>query len=206
MGPGGGLLKLGKDFTVDKSDSWLEACFLDQPLFAKALWIHRHMKGERVVQEHNATTERVRLGARDVVVMNGSIHAERSINLQTIGNLIDCLKAKQNGKRNVRFPSFVYMHTGAVDHFPTSNGEFDPSFLEQDEPGLCRQEATRRDMFVEESLVLGGKVPLVGQEVVELQFHAGNLHVGGKDCLHWVQPGIPDLLAVNVSTFVASLV
>jgi hypothetical protein len=24
------------------------------------------------------------------------------------------------------------------------------------------------------------------------------MHVGGKDCLHWMQPGIPDLLAVDV--------
>ena len=37
-----------------------------------------------------------------------------------------------------------------------------------------------------------------------MEFDSGDLHVGGKDCLHWFQPGIPDLVSYKVMNTILS--
>lgn len=41
-------------------------------------------------------------------------------------------------------------------------------------------------------------LPFVGLSELDLEYRSGDLHVGGRDCLHWIMPGIPDLLAASL--------
>ena len=51
----------------------------------------------------------------------------------------------------------------------------------------------------EEVRKLKGVLHFVGQDIVSgVEQSSGHLHVGGKDCLHWMQPGIPDVMAAEI--------
>ena len=193
----GGLLKLGEDYTSHETEDWVQACSKKEAFFSNVLWTPE-FGGEHVINERNATREKIRLGAMDVVIISGSVHGHRADNLRNIKALLQCMATKKN------YPIILYVMTGA-DHFPTKDGLFDPSLLETDEEIICRTESLRRDLQHEELSMLHGKLPILAKDVVYLQYSSGNLHVGGKDCLHWIQPGIPDLIAGNISSYISSL-
>jgi hypothetical protein len=168
------------------------------------------------VTSTNVRRERLALNSKDIVLINASVHGTRSFNLKNIVDLFDCHKRntrkdtevrnnndRTGGRRQqqdllMRWPHFLYMVTGAR-HFPTPTGAFEKRLLTVEEDFECIAESTDREWQEEETTVLGEYLTLfVGAEMLPLQYKSGNMHVGGKDCLHWMQPGIPDLLAVDL--------
>jgi hypothetical protein len=183
----GGLVALGPDYQSHDTHDWLEDCFRQRP-FLEATVVaksERRMLTERTVQR-----ETIRLQPHDFVVLNGSVHGDRTLNLNAIVDLMRCVADQK------KWPHFVYMATGA-QHFPTPSGAFEKDLLEQ-ETWKCQAEITRHVQQQEEQRMLSPLLPILGQDVLDLQYKSGHLHVGNRDCLHWIMPGIPDLLAASL--------
>jgi hypothetical protein len=194
----GGLLELGEEYKSHTPDSWSKACYTKQP-FTAMVPTFPESKGV-LLSEVNTTRERLVLTPRDVVLLNGSVHGLRKFNLRNIADLLDCKKIMKY-KENT-WPTLAYMMTG-TQHFPTNTGMFQSSLLERNDDYGCRQNSEEHGDQDEELSMLKDRLPILGQEIIELEYEAGDLHVGGRDCLHWLQPGIPDLLAMDVVNFIA---
>lgn len=177
----------------------------------------------------NVKRERLTFHSKDIVLINASVHGARSFNMKNIVDLLKCQKrntlvnsngetAEFNPKPNKnsnnrgsprhvgggeRWPQMLYVVTGPR-HFPTKTGAFEKRLLTMTEDYDCIDESTDREFQEEESSVLGGHLPFIGTDILPLQYKSGRMHVGGRDCLHWMQPGIPDLLAVDVLRYIAA--
>jgi hypothetical protein len=216
----GGLLELGEEYQTHENETWIKACYLQQPftgLAPKYLdWESINTRSDNQdgkspmidprtkVSSTNVKRERLTFGSQDVVLINASVHGTRSFNLQ---NIVDLFRCKQTQKVNKElWPHFYYIGTGP-SHFPTKTGAFDKRLLDATENFKCIDKATFEDPQVEETTVLKdlkNDLPLVGTDILPLQMESGYLHVGGKDCLHWMQPGMPDLLAADVLRYVTA--
>jgi hypothetical protein len=210
----GGLLELGEEYHTEETETWIKACFLGKPFTGLA---PKYIDWQTVVDSDNGdprlrmTTdnvqrERLSFGSKDVVLINASVHGGRSFNLQNIQDLMECKKTRgvdQNPQLKQKWPNFYYIITGP-SHFPTKTGAFDKRLLETEEDFQCIQQSTYKDQQVEEETKLKDYVPFIGSDILSLQMQSGHLHVGGKDCLHWMQPGIPDLLATAVLSYITA--
>jgi hypothetical protein len=204
----GGLLELGEEYHTEETDTWIKACFLGKPLTGLAPqyvdWSHvddSMMDDPRqCMNTDNVIRERITFGSRDIVLINASVHGGRRFNLQNIQDLLACKQTRgvdKNSKLNHLWPQFYYIVTGP-SHFPTKTGAFDKRLLETKDEFNCIQQSTYNDLQIEETTKLKDFLPFVGLDILPLQMDSGHLHIGGKDCLHWIQPGIPDLLAADV--------
>jgi hypothetical protein len=205
----GGLLELGEEYHTEETETWIKACFLGKPLTGLTPkyvdWSHvdnsRKEDPRQGMSTDNVIRERLTFGSRDVVLINASVHGWRNFNLQNIQDLLKCKKTRgedQTSKlKRYTWPQFYYIVTGP-SHFPTTTGAFDKRLLEAEDDFDCIPHSTYNDLQVEESTKLRDYLPLIGLDILPLQVDSGHLHIGGKDCLHWMQPGIPDLLAADV--------
>jgi hypothetical protein len=188
----GGLLEL-EQYESHDPGLWIQQCLLGQPFTTTALT-------KQVQSETNIQRETIRLRPTDIVLLNGSVHGERDFNLQNIVDLQQCM---QQSKVKHLWPRFVYMVT-PPEHFPTPSGKFEPALLNLTKDYKCRQEAVSNDRFQDEASRLHEYMPLVGKPVLDLQLSRGDLHVGGRDCLHWLMPGMPDLMAASLVDFMVN--
>jgi hypothetical protein len=187
----GQVLELGQDYHSQEPHRWLPAVAMGLPLQTRVLKL-----GER--SEHDANYETLLLTPHDVVLFNGSVHGKRDLNLQTIA-LLQTYIQPANAHM---YPSMAYVVT-SPSHFPTDNRQFDPSLLHTQELH-CHTTTNNHDLQEQEHQLLADKLPFLGLDTLELQYTSGDLHVGGKDCLHWIQPGIPDLVAYQIRHFLTT--
>lgn len=201
----GNLLELGSDYTTHEleEEGWLQKARLsDTQLTTYVPRIHkirdpRHVGPQGwVAAERNVNREKIRLNSMDIVLLNGSVHGfdKRLANLENIQKFSEYV---QTNRLKSAYPIFAYIMTG-VSHFPTVTGVYDPNVPFKDE---CLTSNFNHDMQQDEYSRLFGKLPILGRATLPIQLESGNLHVGGGDCLHWLQPGIPDLLAAAVTDF-----
>jgi hypothetical protein len=222
----GGLLELGDEYQSHETETWIKACYLRRPLTALAPkyvdWSSTSpapsgSAARDSITSTNVERERLTFHSRDVVLINASVHGARGFNLKNIVDLMECQKRntvinkdvtakgkpRANGHGPHRaggedaWPHFYYVVTGPR-HFPTKTGAFEERLLTVAEDYDCINESTDREWQVEEASALSGYLPFIGTDMLPLQYKSGRMHVGGRDCLHWMQPGIPDLLAVDV--------
>eukprot|EP00542_Grammatophora_oceanica_P020446 CAMPEP_0194038350 /NCGR_PEP_ID=MMETSP0009_2-20130614/10590_1 /TAXON_ID=210454 /ORGANISM="Grammatophora oceanica, Strain CCMP 410" /LENGTH=122 /DNA_ID=CAMNT_0038680813 /DNA_START=39 /DNA_END=404 /DNA_ORIENTATION=+ len=116
------------------------------------------------------------------------------------------MECVNNGQQDQDYPRFVYLLTG-LEHFPTPTNHYEePQTTTTAENQECVTTvdalSLRRRQQQEEFEKLRDKgISILGKDSIELQLRSGNLHVGGTDCLHWLQPGIPDFQAKEISDF-----
>ncbi|KAL3905495.1 MAG: hypothetical protein SGILL_009657, partial [Bacillariaceae sp.] len=212
----GGLLELGEEYQTHETETWIKACYLGKPFTALApkyldwatMDTSNFEKTDPRLSITSEKTERERLTftSDDIVLINASVHGSRSFNLKNIVDLFECKKmhkVDQKPALKKHWPNFYYILTGP-SHFPTKTGAFDKKLLEAEEEFGCIDTSTYNDPQVEETAKLKEYLPLVGTDISQLQMESGYLHVGGRDCLHWMQPGMPDLLAADVMRYISA--
>lgn len=166
--------------------------------------------------------ERLTLESQDIVILNAGVHSTRSLNFRTIADLFKCQKSKEGlrgmGRKieaekerrgkltSTSWPHFLYLVTGPA-HFPTENGAFDRTLfkklgdggVDQNAQFACKATTNYTVPQSEEAVFCAEHdIPLIGMDMLPLERKNGEMHVGGGDCLHWLQPGIPDLVAADV--------
>lgn len=187
----GGIISLGRDYEVHDTHFWLEDCFRRRPF--QATIISEESLRHRVITERNVERETVPVRSHDIVLLNGSVHGARTMNLHGVKDLLQCIQDQSLEKT---YPRFAYVMTGA-QHFPTSTHEWEMSLVNQSEYECIRETARRVKQQEEIRLFQGlALLPIIGDDIVEQQYKYGYLHVGNRDCLHWAMPGIPDLMAM----------
>lgn len=197
----GGLLELGKEYQSHDPDLWIKNCYTKKPLTTVTLaFPESNNHGDMSTLQ--VTREKLVLKSSDVVVINSSVHRERLFNLNNIFDLLLCRKQMKYDEGS--WPTLLYVMTGA-SHFPTETGAFEEDLLGREDDFGCKTESSFRGYQHDELQKLQGHLPILGKEILDIEYSQGGLHVGGKDCLHWLQPGIPDLLAADVTSFIATL-
>ncbi|KAL3922737.1 MAG: hypothetical protein SGILL_002040 [Bacillariaceae sp.] len=212
----GGLLELGEEYHTEETETWLKACYLGKPFTALAPkylnWTKtdtshlERLDPRSTIRSDNVERERLTFNSRDIVLINASVHGSRDFNLKNIIDLFECKKMQkvdEKPKLKHLWPNFYYVMTGP-SHFPTKTGAFDKKLLEVEDDFGCIETSTYKEPQVEEETKLKGYLPLIGHNTLKLQMESGHLHVGGKDCLHWMQPGIPDLLAADLARYISN--
>jgi hypothetical protein len=212
----GGLLELGEEYHTHETETWIKACYLGKPFTALAPkyldWSAMGMSDPHVadprlsINSETVQRERLKFDSNDIVLINASVHGSRGFNLKNILDLMECKKTHhvdQQPSLNQHWPHFYYVATGP-SHFPTKTGAFEKNLLGAKEDFGCIKTSTHRDPQTEEMSKLKDYLPLIGTDTLQLQMESGHLHVGGRDCLHWMQPGIPDLIAADVLRFVSA--
>jgi hypothetical protein len=194
----GNLLELGSEYQSHDPDSWIKACYLKKPFTT----VTPKFQESGYLSTLNVQRESLILKPRDIVLINASVHAGRSFNLQNIADLFRCKKQMKHPDKS--WPTMLYIMTGP-SHFPTDTGAFEEELLEKEDDYNCRLHSTFHGYQDDEVRQLNDHLPMLGKEILDLEFQSGDLHVGGKDCLHWLQPGIPDLVAANITNFIASM-
>jgi hypothetical protein len=188
----GGLLTLGQDYRSHDTNMWLEACMRGKPFTTTVI----DTEYSPIVSELSVPRKTMELTTDDIVVVNGSVHGDRQLNLHNVADLMQCMDRDPHKKEKM-WPHLVYLTTGA-EHFPTESGKFEEELIEK--KFTCRQQTGIDNRQKEESELVGGLLPILGKDVFDLELERGDLHVGGNDCLHWIMPGIPDLLAASLIT------
>ena len=196
----GDIIELGSEYESHNQGSWTKACYLKKP-FTAVTPVFPQMHEEEM-STLTVRREQVIVKPTDIVLINASVHAARGMNLQTIADLLLCKKQMKYPDRS--WPSILYVVTG-LSHFPTEKGTFEQELLDSNEDFKCRLDTSFHGHQDEEAKKLKAVLPFLGEEIIDIENHSGDLHVGGKDCLHWLQPGIPDLVAVNISQTIALL-
>jgi hypothetical protein len=188
----GGLLTLGQDYRSHDPNMWLESCMRGKPFTTNVV----DTDYSPIVSELNVPRTTMVLTTEDIVVINGSVHGDRGLNLNNVADLIQCMNRDPHKKKTM-WPRLVYVTTGA-EHFPTDSGQYEEELIGKN--FTCRQQTLFDYRQKEERELVGGLLPILGKDVFDLEREQGDLHVGGRDCLHWIMPGIPDLLAASLIT------
>jgi hypothetical protein len=198
----GGLLELGSEYQSHDPDSWLKACYMKSPFTTMVPRFPKNDKERLALSTLNVERDRLLVNPSDIVLINASVHGGlRDYNLRNIADLFKCKKQMQHSDDS--WPTMMYVMTGP-SHFPTDTGAFEKELLDNDDVHECRQDSTFRGYQDDEVKSMKDHMPILGQESLDLEYKSGDLHVGGKDCLHWLQPGIPDLVAASITGILSS--
>jgi hypothetical protein len=109
--------------------------------------------------------------------------------------LLDCVKKQKGEGKLGDWPHFIYMKT-SLQHFDTPTGGW-PTPGTGAEKGCVAEMSAFSPLQTEDDLMFKGKVDyFLGEHFDQRGF--GHLHVGHKDCTHWTQPGVPDILAAEL--------
>jgi hypothetical protein len=191
----GGLLELGDEYESHDPNTWIKSCFLRKPFTTMTPKFPRNHEQQLKISTENVEREQLTLKDSDIVLINASVHAGRSFNLHNIVDLFNC-KSMMTYPGSF-WPRMLYIATGP-SHFPTETGAFDKELLDMDEDYNCIMKSSFHGYQDDEIKSLDGVLPIVGRDILPFEYESGDLHVGGKDCLHWLQPGIPDLVSQHV--------
>lgn len=133
----------------------------------------------------------------DILVLAAGTHANaRDFLLSTLEKLWKCLKSRSSENN---WPTIAYMMS-PVTHFHTSNGAYNKS--SGNKPLTCRRDGLAFDGFQEQDLKATSRYfpgvisAILGQQLD--QRNLGPLHPGYGDCSHYLQPGVPDILALDL--------
>mmetsp|Transcript_28304 Transcript_28304/g.54180 ORF Transcript_28304/g.54180 Transcript_28304/m.54180 type:complete len:455 (+) Transcript_28304:149-1513(+) len=141
----------------------------------------------------------------DLVIFAGGHHnKQRPILMQTYQKFFTCMRVKDTkfSKSFEKWPHFLYQMSSSMN-FWTVNGVISSPRAPGKDFMSCQPSVPQAPSRVNEIGTLAGLVQFIGADVdVET---LGEYHVGHGDCLHWIQPGVPDLFAADVADFVMGL-
>ena len=80
---------------------------------------------------------------------------------------------------------------------PVPNGIGTPLLSDKKRSMTCKPSVSKVTFREEEIRGFGNIVPLIGKDVDMKQL--GEYHVGHGDCLHWIMPGVPDIIAAELA-------
>ena len=209
----GKVVKLGPEYQSHEEYSWMESCYRRKPFQTVVPKLlgggrgarsnNRRSSPQDEITIGNVARETITLSNKDVVIFNGSVHGERLVNLQVIQDLMGCQAMVKYPPQH--WPTMAYMMTGA-SHFPTESGAFEEELLDAEEDFACAPTSQFHGYQDDEMRILKETLPMIGQDILDkYEYSNGHLHVGGRDCLHWLQPGIPDLLAAKVVLYLKTI-
>jgi hypothetical protein len=197
---GGGLVRY-EQTTSSKLTLWTTAC---QKLAKNFPW-----------HEMRATKH-------DTVVLGGTIHMNvRNRTRDNYRALFDCVKHARAAQKLSDWPRLVFMKT-PLQHFAASpTGEWPKPLQPENTSGnnassslpparsppqktLCVATlSSYSPSQVEDDATFANASDYFLGEHFD-QRNLGNLHVAHGDCTHWAQPGVPDILAAELITYLQS--
>jgi len=150
---------------------------------------------------YNFDEDFLKLKANDVVVYGAGHHQARSKYISTYKKFSQCMQdAKYKSSFN-RWPHFMYQ-LGSVESFWTKSGNNGDERIDGGDNMSCQSSVKISSHREEERVELGGLMPFIG-DTIDVK-NLGELHVWHGDCLHWQQPGVPDLYAGELADFLLS--
>lgn len=143
----------------------------------------------------------VPLGKRDVLVLAAGHHEERSKYTSAYAKMYQCIK-QSNSKKDFKKWPFMMYQLSSVESFWTDSGMHSGQWMSQADRMTCQEHIKSAPHREEERQILHGLVSFIG-DTIDVE-NMGHLHVWHGDCLHWLQPGIPDLYAAELADFLLS--
>ncbi|KAL7564403.1 hypothetical protein ACA910_002721 [Epithemia clementina (nom. ined.)] len=187
---GGGAVYYGGPQDVNRQGNILGACNTSEDFEAK---------------DPVDSNKTVKFDQDDVVVAAAGHHTGRQDILSLYKHIFPCiLKAKTNKRTSAvaRWPHFIYQ-LPSVPHFWTKDGTFQSPNIPGKDQMSCRESVPVARDSEQDRNTLQGLVPFLADTVDYTKL--GEYHVWHGDCLHWLQPGVPDLYAAQLADFVLAL-
>jgi hypothetical protein len=198
---GGGFVRYHQTAYGHMRDRWTPACRRSSNLADTFPW-HEH----KYSSYNNAKTSRAlsTVSNADVLVLGGVLSPKaRNGTVDAYTDFLDCVKYKRAAgllsNTTSRWPGlFVYMKTNMQHFLSSSTGEY-PIL-----PGASTVCSTAQSSYSpfqqEDDRTFNNKSDYFLGEHFD-QRNLGRLHVSHGDCTHWIQPGVPDILASELVTF-----
>lgn len=137
---------------------------------------------------------------KDVVVLAAGHHIERTTYIPAYKKFFQCIKDDSDTGDNAlaRWPAFLYQMS-SVESFWTENGRRGGTkqIPEGEDFESCKPNVPHALDREEEMSVFSDLVTLLGKDIDLNQL--GEYHVQHGDCLHWIQPGVPDIIAAELA-------
>lgn len=141
---------------------------------------------------------KISMGKDDVYVVSSGHHETRNLYMGLYKSAFQCMKDAQDRRRFNNWPH-VFYYLSSESHFWTINGQYSDVAVSGRNPNSCRKSVSRNYHRSGDKHALNGTVPFLGDSM-DIQA-LGKFHVGHGDCLHWVQPGVPDVYAGELADF-----
>ena len=160
------------------------------------------------VSKRTAGRNTIALNENDIFIVSAGHHATRELYMNAYKKAFQCLESDRDAIRFKRWPHILYQ-TSSVSSFWTTSGEYENgnNLMAGKEKNSCREyvDVARSVRRSEERAQLGNltSITLLGNSL-QLE-DLGGLHPWHKDCLHWIQPGIPDVFAAHLADYVMSI-
>jgi len=143
--------------------------------------------------------DKINMGKNDVyVVAGGGHHNTRPLYMELYKSAFQCIKDAQDHGEFENWPHLFYQ-LSSESHFNTRTGHFSEGVISGRDPNSCRKSISRNYTRSEDKDALKTTVSFLGNSINVQAL--GKLHVGHGDCLHWVQPGVPDVYAGELADF-----
>jgi hypothetical protein len=159
------------------------------------------MKKKPYQARYNFCNDTISLVDKDVLVLAAGHHTERSMYISAYEKMYRCIKNANSTRDFKEWPHMMYQ-LSSVESFWTETGMFGDKRIDGSDQMTCQSNPKSAPHRDEERKILRGLVPFIG-DTIDLE-HLGHLHVWHGDCLHWLQPGIPDLYAAELADFLLS--
>lgn len=156
------------------------------------------------ISKRTAGRNTIALNENDIFLVSAGHHDTRELYMNAYQKAFRCMESDRNSTRFKRWPHILYQ-TSSVSSFWTASGEYGENLLAGKEVNSCREYVTQSARRSEERAQLGNftSISLIGSSL-ELE-DLGGLHPWHKDCLHWIQPGIPDVYAAHLADYVMAI-
>ena len=142
--------------------------------------------------------ESLHLRKRDVHVLAAGHHEERDLYISAYKRMFECMINRRESGTLGNWPHIMYQ-LSSVESFWTETGMYGDELIKGADQMSCQINPTSAPHRDEERDALEGLVDFIGDSV-NLQ-HLGQFHVWHGDCLHWLQPGIPDIYAAELADY-----
>ena len=150
---------------------------------------------------YNFGKDLLKMNATDIVVYGAGHHQERSKYISTYKKFFQCMQDTKSERILKSWPHFMYQ-LASVESFWTKGGNYGGERIEGGNRMSCQSSIDFSPHREEERAELGELVSFIG-DTIDLE-NLGEYHVWHGDCLHWLQPGIPDLYAGELADFLLS--
>mmetsp|Transcript_3530 Transcript_3530/g.4911 ORF Transcript_3530/g.4911 Transcript_3530/m.4911 type:complete len:397 (+) Transcript_3530:126-1316(+) len=151
---------------------------------------------------YNFPDQRIPLSSKDVVVLAAGHHAERDIYISGYKKFFSCIHNARSRDLLKRWPHFLYQ-LSAVESFWTVDGLYGSEHIPNKDFMSCQPSIPLEIHRDEERNALQGLVPFLADDINMKDL--GEYHVQHGDCLHWIQPGVPDIYAAQLADYLVRI-